>query len=731
MRGMDLSQIDMLRKGELARCLGNVCMTATHEEAAGAGWRKLAALFLGAAAVGLPINNISDYALLLILAIVIFCGEITARPGSWLAATLIVVVAVAGQALLSPPRIEEGHNVFLPSAALEQGLPSDVYRYMAAEFDAQYPPGQRCDPKNFGCWQNNKFPNSTFAFSADGIWRKSEFSRQAIALDFSDPVWQRPSFVNELRYNWTADTDVKRASRDRRFWMGLHRWHLTMPWFEMIRLPAAYVGGELCWRGTLLWEGESGRFAPLTGDGCRAIQATDAGKRIFGVAIKPDTLVMRLTPPLSDQLASFARGILLLAATAGIVLMLVRVRTRRMIVPIIIVAMSVLVIAADDASFLGGVRPFDGGDDGLFYDGVGRLILKKLLAGDISGFFEGGEKVFYYGGPGLRYFRAIEHIFLGESYLGYLSLILLFPILVYGLFRRFLPADWSLALIFIFVAIPIGVLFGTSFVQYEQWASRGFADPAAYILFIAGVLPIVSVSSAKYRNIVPAFCGALLLALGILMKPIVAPAAAVLLSGAGIAALYSRQWPRLAGLCVGFLPVGSMALHNWVYGHEFVLFSTNVQHSAVLVMPPSAYSAAAHELVTLQYSGAYLGRFFLQIAHWLSGPAESYTTIPLNAAGVAVLVYVVVGGRQFDPWLRLIGASALAQHGVALFYTAAIARYHFLTWLLTMLIVTVWVQRVGVDQLKRRYPALSERLVVHPWSRRLASGLAWLQKVSS
>ena len=117
-----------------------------------------------------------------------------------------------------------------------------------------------------------------------------------------------------------------------------------------------------------------------------------------------------------------------------------------MLVPLIIVGLSVLVIAVDDASFLGGLRPFDGGDDGLFYDGVGRVILQKLLAGDFFGALEGGEKVFYYGGPGLRYFRALEHIVFGESYLGYSSLILLFPFLVRALFRRFLPEHWALAL---------------------------------------------------------------------------------------------------------------------------------------------------------------------------------------------------------------------------------------------------------------------------------------------
>ena len=124
-------------------------------------------------------------------------------------------------------------------------------------------------------------------------------------------------------------------------------------------------------------------------------------------------------------------------------------------------------------------------------------------------------------------------------------------------------------------------------------------------------------------------------------------------------------------------------------------------------------------------------RALTQIANWLSGPAESYATIPLNAAGVAILAYVVLRGRRFDPWLRLIGAAALAQHGVALFYNAAISRYHYLDWFLTMLVAMVCTHEVGMGWLKRRYPVMSDRILSHPWSHRLASGLSRLQKVAS
>src|ERR1039458_9252490 len=162
------------------------------------GWRKLAALLLALAGGGLPVNDAGTYVLLLVATVVIFSGETRASAGAWAAAIAIVAVAVAGQFLLAPPRIEEGHNVFLPggpSDALKRGLPADVYGHMANEFDALYPPAVRCRPGSVGCWQDGGFPDSTFAFSADGIFHKSALSRSVTELDFSDPVWLRLGFV--------------------------------------------------------------------------------------------------------------------------------------------------------------------------------------------------------------------------------------------------------------------------------------------------------------------------------------------------------------------------------------------------------------------------------------------------------------------------------------------------------------------------------------------------------
>ena len=399
----------------------------------------------------------------------------SARGRVWAAALALVAVSIVGQVLLAPPRIEEGHNVFLPDApVLERGLPAEVYRQLSDEFETQYPAAKRCRREADGCWVGQGRPDRVFAFSADGIFHPSVLSRAVSELDFSDPVWLGLGFINEVRYNWGVVSDVERAWRSRPFWMGLHRWHLTMPWFEMLRLPAAYAGGELCWRGELLWEGTAEHFSRWPDGGCRTIEPADTGRRIVGIAIKPDTLAMQVTPPWTLRLKLYAVYALALAGVLAVLLALVRLRTRRTFLPLFLIGLAILVIAIDDASFLGGVRPFDGGDDGLFYDGVGRIILQKLLAGDIWGALEGGEKVYYYGGPGLRYFRALEHIVFGETYLGYLSLIFLLPIVVQKVFRRFLPERWSLALVLLFVAVPVGILFGTSFLQYAKWASKRF-----------------------------------------------------------------------------------------------------------------------------------------------------------------------------------------------------------------------------------------------------------------
>ncbi|TMJ34541.1 MAG: hypothetical protein E6G96_01555 [Alphaproteobacteria bacterium] len=697
-------------------------------ESAGAAshqpWNKLAALVLIIAALGLPLNDLFRYALLIVSCVAISFGRLSRDRRVWVGAVLAVAACVLAQVLLAAPRIEEGHNVFLidaPGGALEAGLPAAAFQLMAKEFNATYPPPRRCDPRIAGCWRGDGFPRQPYAFSSDGIYDRAPQSRRVTSIDFADPVWLRLGFINERSYNWNSRvSEIERAARDPRFWALFHRWRLGMPWFVMYRFPAEFVGSSLCWRGEVLWERADERFDPTTHSDmqCRVLDAQDVGRRIFGVAIaQAPPLAMRLAPNSRIKLAQLIEPALVLAAVAAVLGLLVRWRVRAGLLAFGAVALTLLVVVLNDASFVGGVRPFDAGDDGLVYDGFARDMLRQIVTGNFAGALEGGEKVFYFT-PGLRYLRVVEHLIFGETYLGYL--------LVFALFRRFLPPDWAIAMMLIFAAVPVGMLFGSSLVQYVKWSARGFADPAAYVLFLAGLILLVGRGSDGPRVTFATACGAgFLFALALFVRPNIAPAAAILLAGSAIAALWQRQYRRVAGLCIGFLPVLGMALHNEIYGGELVLFTASATHPGTLVMPPSAYVAALGELVRLDLTGEQVGRALRQIGGWLAGPSESYVMVPLNAAAIAVLLRVVAW-NQIDPWLRLIAWASLAQHCVGLFYATA-GRYHYLTWLLTLLVTTVWAHREGLELVRRRYPAFALAIANNPTRRALA---LWLHKLA-
>ncbi|HEY5306104.1 MAG TPA: hypothetical protein VIJ52_05480 [Pseudolabrys sp.] len=661
-------------------------------------WLRVLVLVLLVAAVGLPINRLTDYAPLAIAAVLIYCGVLTLRLRNWLAAAAVAVVVALLPLVLSPAPIAEGENVFLPvkpGNVFERQLPPDVYRFMKDEFDALYPPGVRCAPKSEGCWQDGKVPDRLYAFSADGALQRPEFSRSLTSIDFNNPVWLRLGFVNDVGYNWyTGAPDVHRADRNKKIWMGLDRWRITMPWFMMLRFPSDYAGAHLCWRGDVIWPGAEDRYTPIrhTDMACRDISQHDIGRQIFAVSIQPNTLAVKLDAPGSIDARLFVMTAARWLAVIAVLVLLVRVRLRDTARPFTLIVLALMVIAMIDAGFIGGWRPMDGGDDGLAYTGFGRIILQHLIHGNIVDALIGVERVYFYGGPGIRYFRALEMIVFGDTNLGYLSLVLLFPILVLALFKRFLSDAFAWRIALIFTATPAGAIFGSSFFHYAKWSSYGFADPIAVIFMIWGAWVLIGPGSGAPRDMGSAAGAGLLFALAIFMKPIVAPMPGILLGGAGIAALAGGQWRRLAGMCVGFLPVLVMPLHNWIFGHVFVLFSSNSHLPGTYVMAPSDYAAALLELLRLNLAGEQLHRAISQIGDWLTGSGELRATIPLHAVAVAVVVYVVVRGREIDPWVRLIGAAVMAEYVVDLIY-AATARYYFGMWLLTALVVCVAVER--------------------------------------
>jgi hypothetical protein len=167
-----------------------------------------------------------------------------------------------------------------------------------------------------------------------------------------------------------------------------------------------------------------------------------------------------------------------------------------------------------------------------------------------------------------------------------------------------------------------------------------------------------------------------------------------MVGGAGLTWLWQRQFGRAVALAGGFATLRWATLHNYVFGHAFVLFTGSISLPQTLLMPPLDYARAALELLTLNFAGDHVKRALAQLARWLSGPQEWLLTVPLHALGVAVLVRVGLFGSRFDPWLRLIALALLLQHGIGVSYIHFV-RYNLGTWLLTLLVAAAWPREKG------------------------------------
>ena len=282
---------------------------------------KIATLVLVVAAIGLPINRPLPYGGLLVAAVLIFAGTISLSWRRWLLAVVAVAVVYAVALVAPQPQIEEGHNVFIVdpgrgTGALQAGLPAGAFAAMAAQFHAAYPPDRHCDPKAQGCWRGSGFPDRAYAFSADGIFQHPAYSRRVTAIAFDDPAWARLGFVNDWKYNWYKNTDVKRGTVTIRGWAPRVHWQAAMPYFTMFRFPADFAGSALCWRGTVLWENANSEFTSTEHAQieCRTLAAADAGRQIFVLSIKAD-------PPLAVELKQNTR-VRLLGWLAGAMMVL-------------------------------------------------------------------------------------------------------------------------------------------------------------------------------------------------------------------------------------------------------------------------------------------------------------------------------------------------------------------------------------------------------------------------
>ena len=211
--------------------------------------KKIAVLALVVAAIGLPINDLTDYAILLAAAVVVLVGSVKPLPSRWLAAVALAIAVAAGHVLLPAPRIDEGHNVFWPGpdAARTSGLPRAVFDLLDRQFAEQYPPEKRCDDQSRGCWRTDRSEcrrtASAFPPTASSTMATTRAASPASISPI--PSMRGSASSTSTIYNWSPNaSDIERFSRDERSLNLFDRYHLTFPLYVMYRFPADFVGSS-------------------------------------------------------------------------------------------------------------------------------------------------------------------------------------------------------------------------------------------------------------------------------------------------------------------------------------------------------------------------------------------------------------------------------------------------------------------------------------------------------
>ena len=690
---------------------------------------RLAVLVLIVVILGVPIDEFWRFLLLTVAVMAVCFGRVRLQPLRWLVALAIALTVVAASWLLPGPRIEEGHNVYIPVGAnlsvFENELPPDAQRVMLEIFDRAYLTDGAQLPGSPEWWNDLRFQRPgyfaqhAFAPSADALWQRPKYSRTVDAIDFRSQDQARLDVINRKRFNFHPETQ-KGKQAPYNFDTAARIARSAMPFFVMVEINPAMVGGSICWRGDVLWEQQPGQFAleQHVARSCMEIKQEDIGRRVFALAIAPtEPRDFAVYPNLQQRLVLWLKVLL---RTAGVLLalhLLVRIGSPgQLLLPAGAVGATLLTCLLYWPDLVSGFRTYDGGNDGLTHELFGFEMSQAAAHGHFWSALRGGENVFFYM-PGLRYLRGAEDFLFGSAGFGMVLCTMFIPIFLFLLLRRLLPLRWCVVLLVLFLFIPMFERLGFAQFLYVREMWKGFPEPIGYGAFL-GALALIAYyvptsMGAPRDGPMPTFWVGLALAVSVATRPNLAIAAALVLTMLGLWLLLKRRIVSLAGLAVGLAPVLFIPWHNWYFGGAFVPLTSSASNPVNLLTAPSTYLAAFGEMLRLDFTGPNLSQVLTQLGNW-NDRTEFVRLVPV------LVTLLVLFQRGYAVSLRTLALVAISLQAILFFYSAK-GRYAYFAWLLVFIVFLVVLQENLLPWLTEKFPRLSDRVSRWPGARQLAN----------
>ncbi len=650
-------------------------------------------------AIGVPI--LATWKALLLGAILLGLVFGVWRPRVWrLAAAVSIALAAVGiKSTLPRADIAEAHNAFMVIGGgepLQRGLPSEVFQSWKAQFDALYSadPLQDAKPAQWRHTPDQNVPTALFTQSADAIWRKPKFSRQVDTIGFRTIGEFRGGFANEselqgvqhtIRYNfWTGPLERK-----------------DMPFYVMYELTPASVGSRLLWKGQAFWQRANGtpREIVHTQPVARTIVREDVGARVYAAFFpaRDRERLFAMEPSLGLRAGAWGDTAVTLLAGIGALILTMRLRwdayTRAL--AIVTAAYVVLVTHSDfRVDHLGGeYSPHAGGDDGLAFEGWGRMMAMLMAQGHVGEALRGAESVYWFT-PGMRYFRMVEKLMFGDTDHLHTLVVVLVPLVLFYLLRYFLRPAAAWVVTTAFCLVPLGSL---SFREYLSWAKAGYGETVGGGLFLLGLALMLRVQprgDGHPQNFAMVWTAGAALAASMFIRPNFAIAVVWLGAVYAWCCFRARDAPSVAVFAFGLGLALWMPFHNWYYGGELYFISRSGA-TVALVLGPGDYASALRDAISGRLDTHEVALTFAQLRGWLWTDAQR----PWEwvAHGVRLLALAVTSrvaframlARSSEQYMALgvVAVAALLAHVPMLFVHATLNRYAMLGWDLAIVVL--------------------------------------------
>ena len=193
-----------------------------------------------------PLNNISDFIIILITISLIYLSKIRdiSKINYILLATLASIILLVN--ILDNKKIDEAHSVFFSNEdikTLSEYLPSKIIDDIKIKYKNEFDIFKALESHDSDIFSSqekfmkNKFINQPYAFSSDNLFIRSKLTRKVDIINFNSREDLRVGQINTLNFNLAFDKKLRR----------------DLPFYVLYKIPAINKYSKICGEGNLYY----------------------------------------------------------------------------------------------------------------------------------------------------------------------------------------------------------------------------------------------------------------------------------------------------------------------------------------------------------------------------------------------------------------------------------------------------------------------------------------------